>query len=87
ASRSAPLLHRTSRAHCADGGAQMIDRPDNNARTFFDIRVLGRLVSLSLLFAAVSVAAAHAETKNVKIMMDWIIQGTHAPFFVAQDKG
>ena len=49
--------------------------------------MLGRLVSLSLLFAAVSVAAAHAETKNVKIMMDWIIQGTHAPFFVAQDKG
>ena len=65
----------------------MIDRSDDNARTFFDIRVLGRLVSLSLLFAAVSVAAAHAETKNVKIMMDWIIQGTHAPFFVAQDKG
>lgn len=65
----------------------MIDRSDNNARTFFDIRVLGRLVSLSLLFAALPVAAAHAETKNVKIMMDWIIQGTHAPFFVAQDKG
>ncbi|MGZ3352916.1 MAG: ABC transporter substrate-binding protein, partial [Xanthobacteraceae bacterium] len=65
----------------------MIDRPDNNARTFFDIRVLGRLVSLSLLFAAGSVAAAQAETKNVKIMMDWVIQGTHAPFFVAQDKG
>jgi NitT/TauT family transport system substrate-binding protein len=65
----------------------MIDRSDNNARPVFDIRALGRLVSLSLLFAAVSVAAAHAETKNVKIMMDWIIQGTHAPFFVAQDKG
>lgn len=31
--------------------------------------------------------AAHAETSSVKIMMDWIIQGTHAPFFVAQDKG
>lgn len=31
--------------------------------------------------------AARAETKNVKIMMDWIIQGTHAPFFVAQQKG
>jgi NitT/TauT family transport system substrate-binding protein len=30
---------------------------------------------------------SHAEIKNVKIMMDWIIQGTHAPFFVAQDKG
>jgi len=30
---------------------------------------------------------ARAETKNVKIMMDWIIQGTHAPFFIAQKKG
>jgi ABC-type nitrate/sulfonate/bicarbonate transport system substrate-binding protein len=33
------------------------------------------------------VAPAHAEVKNVKISMDWIIQGTHAPFFVAEDKG
>ena len=28
-----------------------------------------------------------AETENVKIMMDWVIQGTHAPFFVAQKNG
>ena len=63
----------------------MIDRSDNAAVTFF-IR-LGRLFSLSLVFAAMSVVTASAETKNVKIMMDWIIQGTHAPFFVAQDKG
>ena len=32
-------------------------------------------------------APADAEVKNVKISMDWIIQGTHAPFFVAQDRG
>ena len=62
-------------------------RSDSNARTFFSIRTLRRLVSLSLVFAVASVVAAKAETKNVKIMMDWIIQGTHAPFFVAQDKG
>jgi NitT/TauT family transport system substrate-binding protein len=30
---------------------------------------------------------AAAETKNVKISLDWVIQGTHAPFFVAQKKG
>jgi NitT/TauT family transport system substrate-binding protein len=60
---------------------------DSNAQTFFSIRTLRRLVSLSLVFAVASVVAAKAETKNVKIMMDWIIQGTHAPFFVAQDKG
>jgi len=66
----------------------MIDvRSDSNAQTLFSIRTLRRLVSLSLVFAVASVVAAKAETKNVKIMMDWIIQGTHAPFFVAQDKG
>jgi NitT/TauT family transport system substrate-binding protein len=30
---------------------------------------------------------ASAQTKTVRIMLDWIIQGTHAPFFVAQEKG
>jgi NitT/TauT family transport system substrate-binding protein len=67
-------------------GSQMIDRSDKDARIAFNIRILGRLVSLSMLFAALC-GPARAETKNVKIMMDWIIQGTHAPFFVAQDKG
>ena len=66
----------------------MIDvRSDRNAQTFFSIRTLRRLVALSLVFAVASTVAAKAETKNVKIMMDWIIQGTHAPFFVAQDRG
>src|SRR4030081_983755 len=64
----------------------MIDRSDNAAVTFFNIR-LGRLFSPPLFLAAMSVVTASAETKNVKIMTDWIIQGTHAPFFVAQDKG
>lgn len=40
-----------------------------------------------LLLTCVPSAPAQAETKNVKIMLDWIIQGTHAPFFVAQKKG
>src|SRR6516225_5519835 len=48
-------------------------------------------LALALLTALVAVlacaGAASAETANVKIMMDWIIQGTHAPFFVAQSKG
>jgi NitT/TauT family transport system substrate-binding protein len=34
-----------------------------------------------------AIAPAHAEVKNVKISMDWVIQGTHAPFFIAQEKG
>jgi len=34
-------------------------------------------------------ASAHAqlESPNVKVMLDWTVQGTHAPFFVAEKKG
>src|SRR5438132_4225096 len=72
---------------CRGWRQSMIDvRSDRNAQTFFSIRTLRRLVALSLVFAVASTVAAKAETKNVKIMMDWIIQGTHAPFFVAQDR-
>lgn len=39
------------------------------------------------LLAAVTLGRARAETKNVKLMMDWVIQGTHAPFFIAQKQG
>ncbi len=47
-----------------------------------------RLIGLSLVSATVVTAsAARAEVKNVRIMMDWIIQGTHAPFFIAQERG
>jgi NitT/TauT family transport system substrate-binding protein len=42
---------------------------------------------LSLLALLLSAGAAQAQTKNVRIMMDWVIQGTHAPFFVADEKG
>jgi len=48
---------------------------------------LFRLLLSALTLVAVGAAFAHAEVKNVKISLDWIIQGTHAPFFVAQDKG
>src|SRR5215469_12401760 len=62
-------------------------RFDGNRQKPFNLRVACRVCSLSLIFFVLSAATAAAETKNVKIMMDWIIQGTHAPFFVAQDKG
>jgi NitT/TauT family transport system substrate-binding protein len=32
-------------------------------------------------------SACAADVKNVRIMMDWLVQGTHAPFVVAQTKG
>ncbi len=40
---------------------------------------------MSVLTCTGSVHAA--EKKHVKISLDWIIQGTHAPFFIAQQKG
>jgi NitT/TauT family transport system substrate-binding protein len=59
---------------------------DGNARAYHHCAgLVGPLLCALLLLASAGMAAA--ETKNVKIMMDWIIQGTHAPFFVAQDKG
>ena len=49
------------------------------------------MIRISTIAAVVTlvaaVAPADAEVKNVKISMDWVIQGTHAPFFIAQDKG
>jgi NitT/TauT family transport system substrate-binding protein len=45
------------------------------------------VAACSLAFLAGSALTAGAETKNVRIMLDWIIQGTHAPYFVAQEKG
>src|SRR5437868_9166617 len=62
-------------------------RFDGDRQKSFSLRVAFRVCSLSLIFFVLSAATAGAETKNVRIMMDWIIQGTHAPFFVAQDKG
>jgi NitT/TauT family transport system substrate-binding protein len=56
-------------------------------RGSFNIRATAQLILSSLFCLLFSAVAVLAETKNVKIMMDWIIQGTHAPFFVAQDKG
>src|SRR5258707_8099335 len=43
------------------------------------------IAAVVMLVAAI--VPAHAEVKNVKISLDWVIQGTHAPFFIAQDKG
>jgi len=53
------------------------------SRRVFSVGVASTL----LLASGVFIVPARAETKNVKIMMDWIIQGTHAPFFIAEKKG
>jgi NitT/TauT family transport system substrate-binding protein len=62
----------------------------NKARNF---TISTRMSRRALLLGAACISlvtimdSARAETKNVKIMMDWIIQGTHAPFLIAQKKG
>jgi NitT/TauT family transport system substrate-binding protein len=62
----------------------------NKARNF---TISTRMSRRALLLGAACISlvtimdSARAETKNVKIMMDWIIQGTHAPFFIAQKNG
>ncbi len=61
-------------------------RSPGKACKFFGIGGLSRPILFSLLLVFLSVAPASAQTKSVKIMLDWIIQGTHAPFFVAQDR-
>jgi NitT/TauT family transport system substrate-binding protein len=55
--------------------------------TPFNVGAAAQPILSSLFCLLFSAVTASAETRNVKIMMDWIIQGTHAPFFVAQDKG
>jgi NitT/TauT family transport system substrate-binding protein len=39
------------------------------------------------LTAALGLAPARAQVKDVRMMLDWVVQATHAPFFVAQQKG
>lgn len=41
----------------------------------------------AVLAVSFTVPVAHAQQKDVRMMLDWIVQGTHAPFFVAQEKG
>ena len=62
-------------------------RADCNRRQRGSVGASAGLFLLPLILIAVSATASAAETKNVRIMLDWIIQGTHAPFFIAQEKG
>jgi len=47
-----------------------------------------RFITIAAVVAIVAgITPTHAEVRNVRISLDWLIQGTHAPFFIAQDKG
>ena len=45
------------------------------------------LAAAILMMRLASAGPADADVKDVRIMMDWLVQGTHAPFVVAQTKG
>ena len=50
-------------------------------------RTLMSAVGLSLALTLAAPSAHAQQKKDIRVMMDWIIQGTHAPFFIAQQKG
>ncbi len=80
-SSTRPGLVETLAAKISRGATLRRGRPQMSRRRTLLLAGLG-----ALAFGA-QCDGARAETKNVKIMMDWIIQGTHAPFFIAQQKG
>jgi len=45
------------------------------------------LTALAAGVAGAGIKPAQAQQKDVRMMLDWIVQATHAPFFVAQQKG
>ncbi len=45
------------------------------------------MLMVALAIFSLSAGAAMAQPKNITIAMDWMINGTHAPFYVALDKG
>ena len=52
------------------------------------LRKFGRIAWIAGTAAILATGQpAQAQQKDVRMMLDWIIQGTHAPFFVAQQKG
>ena len=76
-----------------DVGRRDMGRRDMGRRDVKNVQlhgsVLYRLFRVACLLASTltAVAAAHAEKSDVKISLDWIVQGTHAPFFIAKEKG
>jgi NitT/TauT family transport system substrate-binding protein len=62
----------------------MIGPRSRISRFLFVARIA--VAGLASLFT-LSASPADAEVTNIRIILDWIIQGTHAPFFVAQQKG
>jgi NitT/TauT family transport system substrate-binding protein len=53
---------------------------------FRSLRSLAAILAACLAIGLAGPARAQ-QKKDVRVMMDWIIQATHAPFFIAQQKG
>jgi NitT/TauT family transport system substrate-binding protein len=80
------LAQTVSNKHARER-AMTKDCKGTTASRWGTIGVLARRATAALLGTVLFAASAAAETKTVRIMLDWIIQGTHAPYFVAQEKG
>jgi NitT/TauT family transport system substrate-binding protein len=59
----------------------------DSTRTSLTVSAHLHALLASFLLLLCCAGSATAQSRSVKIMMDWIIQGTHAPFFVAQEGG
>jgi NitT/TauT family transport system substrate-binding protein len=70
-----------SKVTVSGGGSSAVHHARPNRRTL----LLG--AASAAVLALAFTGRASAETKNVKIALDWIVQGTHAPYFLAQQKG
>src|SRR5262252_2916615 len=87
-----PIVDHSAKLAYADKSSLREDNEMTRLRAYWNDRNGTNIADsvgvffLSLIFV-VAPASACAETKNVKIMLDWVIQGTHAPVFIAQDKG
>lgn len=79
ATKCAETMHEKITGSARSGSEESTER----ARARAWLSGVACLAASILTFAA----PAHAEKKDVKISLDWIIQGTHAPFFIAQQKG
>jgi NitT/TauT family transport system substrate-binding protein len=59
------------------------DKMEKKLRSYFSIGL-----SIILLATVLSAASsAHAQTKDINLVLDWMVNGSHTPFFVAVDKG
>ncbi len=54
---------------------------------FIQSQILSKVAAATLAVTACLGTAPASAQQDVKVMLDWLVQGTHAPFFLAKEKG